>query len=449
MQNHFLFFIVAYLIIGLQTNAFAQISSTANVEIKDIPNVMCYPKNTDIAIIDDRTSIVFSEVTVDGLYRNAFHLVQEGNISVRQIMFADNFEVRDIDVFENTLFFSGFFRTSLTSSDGFVAWADINDFFDNGIFYFKRIEEVGIIDKVKPYLNGVAEINLACLGGGCVIQVDVASDNYKISKIDTLDDYREMYHDIIVYDKYILVSGYINYLISNMYGWSIRMYDKNDISQSVPYKNVYIISNWGSLTYTNISDLSFLIKSKDEKKLCLATRTTAQVSDESTANVLSVFDFCIDYSGSLNYIIDGCGNRFDIVSPIPVSMLWDVDLCYGMDYNYDIVMLTYDGGNYASVFNIGLNDPVTNGCNIFTNSYIGMFSSIKTYNDHYFISAGDLQWDLGLWDRNISITSNYCDVYDYTDVLQSTPRIRGEYIQFEVVENNVSWELYKADILVF
>lgn len=150
---------------------------------------------------------------------------------------------------------------------------------------------------------------MACLGGGCVIQVDMTSDDYRISKIDTLDNYKEMHHDIIVYDKYILVSGYINDLIFNMYGWSIRMYDKNDISQSVPYKNVYIISNWGSLTYTNISDLSFLIKSKDEKKLCLATRTTAQVSDESTANVLSVFDFCIDYSGSLNYIIDGCGNK--------------------------------------------------------------------------------------------------------------------------------------------
>lgn len=286
---------------------------------------------------------------------------------------------------------------------------------------------------------------MACLGGGCVIQVDMTSDDYRISKIDTLDNYKEMHHDIIVYDKYILVSGYINDLIFNMYGWSIRMYDKNDISQSVPYKNVYIISNWGSLTYTNISDLSFLIKSKDEKKLCLATRTTAQVSDESTANVLSVFDFCIDYSGSLNYIIDGCGNRSDIVSPIPVSMLWDVDLCYGMDYNYDVVMLTYDGGTYASVFNIDLNDTVANGCNIFTNSYVGMFSSIKTYNDHYFISAGDLQWDLGLWDRNISITSNYCDVYDYTDVLQYTPRIPGEYIQFEVIENNVPWDVYEVE----
>lgn len=363
-------------------------------------------------------------------------------------MFADGFEVRDIDVFKNTLFFSGFLSTSLTTSVGFVAWADVNDFFDNGTFYFKRIEEVGIINKVKAYINN-EKINLACLGGGCVIQVDMASDDYRISKIDTLDNYTEMHHDIIVYDKYILVSGYINDLIFNMYGWSIRMYDKSDISQSVPYKNMYIISNWGSLTYTNTSDLSFLIKSEDEKKLCLATRTTVQVSDESTANVLSVFNFCIDYSGSLNYIMDGWGNRFDIVSPIPLSMLWDVDLCYGMDYNYDIVMLTYDGGNYASVFNIDLNDPVTDGCNIFTNSYIGMFSSIKTYKDNYFLSAGDLQWDLGLWDRNISITSNYCDVYDYTDVLQSTPRIEGQYIPFEVVENNVLWEVYKADILEF
>lgn len=153
MKNHFLFFIVAYLIIGLQTNAFAQISSTANIEIKDILKVDCYPQNTDIAIVNEKTSVVFSEITTDVFFRNAFHLVQEGNITVRQIMFAGGFEVRDIDIFKNTLFFSGSLSTSLTTSVGFVAWAEVNDFFDNGTFYFKRIEEVGIINKVKPYIN--------------------------------------------------------------------------------------------------------------------------------------------------------------------------------------------------------------------------------------------------------------------------------------------------------
>ncbi len=202
MKRNLLFFITLF-IVGLPITTFAQISSTTNVEIKDIPNVMCYPKNTNIAIVDDKISIVFFEVIVDGLYRNAFHLVQEGNNIVRQIMFADGFEVRDIDVFENTLFFSGFLSTSLTTSDGFVAWAEVNDFFDYGIFYFKLIEEVGIVDKVKPYLNG-EKLNLACLGGGHIIQVDIASDDYRISKIDTLNNYGEMYHDIIVYDNIYL-----------------------------------------------------------------------------------------------------------------------------------------------------------------------------------------------------------------------------------------------------
>ncbi len=226
------------------------------------------------------------------------------------------------------------------------------------------------------------------------------------------------------------------------------MYDKNDISQPIPYThNLYFIQNYGS--YTNTLHSSFLIKSEDEKKLCLASHTELQIDNESTANVLSVFDFCIDNMGSQNYIVSNCGNRFDIISPIPLTMLWDVDLCYGEDYNYDVVMLTYDGGTYASVFNIDLNDPVTNGCNIFTNSYVGLFSSIKIYNDYYFVSTGDLQWSLGLWDRNISTTTNYCDIYNHTDVLQSIPRIPGEYISFEVMENNIPWEKYEGKVLDF
>lgn len=111
--------------------------------------------------------------------------------------------------------------------------------------------------------------------------------------------------------------------------------------------------------------------------------------------------------------------RYDIDSPIPITILWDVDMCYGDNGYYDLVMQTYDGGIYSSVFHTNLTFPTTMGCNIYTNQFMGMYSSIKTYSDYYFISIGDIQWNLNLWDRKLGAGNNDCDIYSHEDIRAS------------------------------
>lgn len=131
---------------------------------------------------------------------------------------------------------------------------------------------------------------------------------------------------------------------------------------------------------------------------------------------MSIFDLDIKING-LDY-----ANRYDIYSTLPISMLWDVDMCYGAEGYYDLVMQTYDGGNYSSVFHTNLTYPTTMGCNIYTNQNLGMYSSIKTYSDYYFISVGDMQHNLGIWDRKLGAGNNGCDSYSYESILDFISR---------------------------
>lgn|GEM_PF-3642156 len=405
-------------------NISAQISS--KVEIKEIDSVSCYPKNTDIAIVNDDTSIVFSEIIYKGYFRNAFHLIKKGSIMVEQVFFGDGFVVTDIDVYKDTLCFCGY----ASSVCGFVAWTEISDFFNTGKFIYKLIPEVGSIEKIKPYMSEAGTINFACLSNYNsstssinVVQIDVAEDDYTISQTIPMDGYSEYYTDIIVYDNYILVVGSMRSTTAlTPFGWSVRIYNKNDISQPVPYtRNLCFIHNYGGLTYENSQGVTFLVKSRDDKKLCLTSTSLPQGTTSSDSTIISVFDLPFNRMPGTNFINDNSVNRFNITSPVSVAIMWDADMCPSIDSGYDLVIQTFDGGYYSNVFHFKLQDRPLTDCHIYTNPEIGMFSSIKTYEDIYFVSVGDLQWNVGLWDRLLSLSSNYCDIYNY----ENTPLIPG------------------------
>ena len=92
------------LAVFLQTGLFAQISNTASVEMKELSDV-CYAKMTDIAMVDDTTSILFSEILENNSYKEVFSLVKEGSTLVRQVVLQDFYEVYDIEIYDRFLFF--------------------------------------------------------------------------------------------------------------------------------------------------------------------------------------------------------------------------------------------------------------------------------------------------------------------------------------------------------
>ena len=176
--------------------------------------------------------------------------------------------VYDIDVLNDTLFFCG-----NRNSKAFVAWADIPTFFSTGVFNYQEISEISYISKIKPYHSSLDYLNLACLsiantyGGYCsyITQVDVTNNSYIIAPIPAITGYDELCNDIIVYNDYILVAGCMeNNTAPSPYGWSVRVYDKDNISNNLPY-SFMMIQNYGN--YVDRLTTSFLTKSKDEKKL--------------------------------------------------------------------------------------------------------------------------------------------------------------------------------------
>ncbi|MBQ6753735.1 MAG: hypothetical protein IJR03_00865, partial [Bacteroidales bacterium] len=193
------------LAVFLQTGLFAQISNTASVEMKELSDV-CYAKMTDIAMVDDTTSILFSEILENNSYKEVFSLVKEGSTLVRQVVLQDFYEVYDIEIYNRFLFISG--RKDINK--GFVAWADVNTFFTAGTVNYKVIPETSNIRKVKPYLTNTNTVNLACLADGTmgemVLQVELLTNNYTISQIIPVQN-TETYNDIIVYNDYIILAG--------------------------------------------------------------------------------------------------------------------------------------------------------------------------------------------------------------------------------------------------
>lgn len=424
-----------FLVLLLQTSLFAQISNTAGAEIKYFPN-SAYPKNTDVAMVNDTTSVIFSEITAAGVCEEAFYLIIEGNSMVSQVIVRNNMLVYDIDVLNDTLFFCG-----NRNSKAFVAWADIPTFFSTGVFNYQEISEISYISKIKPYHSSLGYLNLACLsstntyGGYCsyITQVDVVNSSYIISSIPAITGFDELCSDIIVYNDYILVAGYMeNNTNPSPYGWSVRVYDKDNIANIIPH-SFMMIQNYGN--YVDRLTTSFLAKSKDEKKVVLIS--TAWTPDDISWNgtILSIFDLDITING-LDYV-----NRYDTYSTLPIYILWDVDMCYGDNGYYDLVMQTYDGGSYSSVFHANLTYPTTMGCNIYTNQNLGMYSSIKTYSDYYFISVGDIQWDLSIWDRKLGAGNSDCDGYSYNDIIDIQYR-QPLYIPLQPssVNNMTPWQ---------
>ena len=390
------------LVIFLQTGFFAQISNTASVEIKELSDV-CYAKMTDIAMVDDTTSILFSEILENNSYKEVFSLVKEGSTLVRQVVLQDFYEVYDIEIYNRFLFISG--RKDINK--GFVAWADVNTFFTAGTVNYKVIPETSNIRKVKPYLTNTNTVNLACLADGTmgemVLQVELLTNNYIISQIIPVQN-TETYNDIIVYNDYIILAG--NYYDGySELGYAIRKYDKNNIANSLTYNITFI---WNTDYENNLSYKPLLAKTKKEDHLCFAT-INRQSNSTNNNYLLQVYEL------DLNSSLIGVVNLYEVdPQQVAITTLWDFELQPTTLYEkgVDAVLLTYDGTKFSHVFHFDITyTPL--GCDIFSYPQDAFFSSLELYGKGYFVSIGqdDISNKFTLWDRNIYTLSNSCDIY--------------------------------------
>ena len=390
------------LVIFLQTGFFAQISNTASVEIKELSDV-CYAKMTDIAMVDDTTSILFSEILENNSYKEVFSLVKEGSTLVRQVVLQDFYEVYDIEIYDRFLFFSG----KKDMSTGFVAWADVNTFFTAGTVNYKVIPETSNIRKVKPYLTNTNTVNLACLADGTmgemVLQVELLTNNYIISQIIPVQN-TETYNDIIVYNDYIILAG--NYYDGySELGYAIRKYDKNNIANSLTYNITFI---WNTNYENYLSYKPLLAKTKKEDHLCFAT-INRQSNSTNNNYLLQVYEL------DLNSSLIGVVNLYEVdPQQVAITTLWDFELQPTTLYEkgVDAVLLTYDGTKFSHVFHFDITyTPL--GCDIFSYPQDAFFSSLELYGKGYFVSIGqdDISNKFTLWDRNIYTLSNSCDIY--------------------------------------
>lgn len=431
------------LVIFLQTSLFAQISNTASVEIKDLSDV-CYAKMTDIAMVDDTTSILFSEILENNSYKEIFSLVKEGSTLVRQVVLQDFYEVYDIEIYDRFLFFSG----KKDMSTGFVAWADVNTFFTVGTVNYKVIPETSNIRKVKPYLTNTNTVNLACLADGTmgemVLQVELLTNNYTISQIIPVQN-TETYNDIIVYNDYIILAG--NYYDGySELGYAIRKYDKNNIANSLTYNITFI---WNTNYENYLSYKPLLAKTKKEDHLCFAT-INKYLNSTNNNYLLHVYEL---EENSYSAIIPTL--YFHEIDPqqVAITTLWDFKLQPTTLYEkgMDAVLLTYDGTKFSHVFHFDIT-YTSLGCDIFSYPQNAFFSSLELYGKGYFVSIGqdDISNKFTLWDRNIYTLSNSCDIYSNRSInpfLISfiTPSFTdGIFYRSAVWERSVS-RIYKKD----
>lgn len=413
---------------------------------------ICYPKRTDVAVVDDKTFVLHSTILVDGRFSEAFYLVKEYSNNVDKVVIYEGFEVYDMDVCRDSLFFVGRKGYDL----GFVAKANINNFFASGEYDIMFIPEAYMIDKVKAYKTNSGTISSTCLMRGnsddtrdAVLQIpNVNFHNYTICRINPRENNRESVYDILEYRNYVLLAGYsYDTTNTNSNGWTIRKYNKNNIAQNFPTDDI-ILSNSG---YENESGFPFLAKSKDEKKLVLVSIFHEIGRDSFFEAKLRIFELGL----SIGNIV--CSSKYEIVpNNTPMSMLWGADIAGRRDgTNYDLSILSYSGLK-TSVFDFKFPASYHGFCNVFHLADTSMFSSIKTYSDKYFVCVGDRNTfqEVVVWDRSTDISYSDCNTYDIDEYynlragLQSLERIPDIEYRASIWENehgNTSRKIYRIE----
>ncbi len=147
MKRKYIFFIC--LAVFVQKGLFAQISSGYHSMVK-VANEKVHPRTSKIAMVNDSVSIsyMYGIDTVNVGYHK-FFLIKNNPVSIQEAKIRENISVLDIKVLNDTLYFCGAFVLNKNYSEGYVAKADITEFFSTGNYSLTRYPISEEIYKIK------------------------------------------------------------------------------------------------------------------------------------------------------------------------------------------------------------------------------------------------------------------------------------------------------------
>ena len=400
---------------------FAQISATANVEIRSI-NDMCYPKVTDIEKVDNHTIIAFSQTIIENnTYENNFYLLVEEETIVPKVTLPNEFEVIDSYVLDNCLYFCGKYY-DYPYCGGFMAKAYIPDFFTNGQFSFISFipENIPMFSKIVAYKNNDNEMNIACLSYNHLVQYNEINAQCIIDTILEISGCSEDYLDLIEFQDKLVVAGNYHNIANNQCGWNLRFFDKNNIGNNIGIHR---------LTRNYDCHMSKIKLEKYEDANTIIVVTDQMSYNNNSNGGLSVF--LVDLANHVD--------RYDMPTLGEYTYLWDVSFTHDGNHK-NLLALTYDGGNYSSVYHFDF----AAGHDVIKYRYPrrNMLTSIKMYTNDYFITIGKLE-DNGhtmFWDRRVFFREMICDTISHLDYIRSLENpmlFNGSYPSINTIKK---WE---------
>lgn len=379
--------------------SFGQISTTANIKIRQIPD-HCYAKETDIEKVDDHTMVVYSTIILDTYtYQSNFYLLREGENIASSVELNNDMEVFDSYVLGDYLYFCGR-RGSITNSYGYIAKAHIPTFFNNGSFEVVSLanEDIYSPTRLVAYKNNLDQVNIACLADNKLIQYnDITNQCIIDSMTIQTANFSENFRDIIVCGDSIFVAGNVFNSSLTLCGWNLRSFDKNNISNTPSL--LTLMCNYSC----NLSNVR-LEKLESSNVLFMVTDP---IVNNSGNGALSIF---LIENGNMPI-------RYDINNPNESTYLWDATFSADGDHK-NLSILTYNGGFSSSVYYYDFSTTPPQ-VKVYKPQFQNMLTSIESYKDNYVISVGmeDFSGRLTLWDRNILFDGpSNCDISLYKNI---------------------------------
>ena len=399
--------ILVCLALFLQTNLFAQISSTHQSMVK-VAKERVHPRTSKIAMVNNNTSISYMYGIDDvNIGYHKFFLIQDGVSTIYEIKIDNNDnidQITDIKVLDNTLYFCGSLENSKSYTSGFVARADINVFFASGYYEILPINQTILIDRIEPYVDHNVTY-VACLPStkDYIYNINFNSNTYNYASLNIDENCMESYADMILYKNYIVLLSIFR-VINNPsnYGYFLRLYKKGDL-QAPSNNNKIEIPTY---LYNIYPYHPLLAKSEINEDIYIATAPIIQEED-NRSSLLDINRIHITANEPIsreNYQIT--------TSDLSFNLLWSIKSTE-INRQRELYLLTTRADRESRVFYCNFSDN-TQPVKIFEyNNLDDFYTALEIYNNDYFICVGGERnegfHNFTTWDKHSTYNEYECE----------------------------------------
>ena len=380
---------------------FAQISATA-LSILETSSIEAFPRTAKVCMVDAHTSISYM-VTVENNYSfHTFYLRQEGTTlkHTAKINLEAINQITDIEIYQDDLYFCG----SMNSGDsmlGFVAKANIHDFFAIGVYSLTTIRNTDKINKIEVYVDNNNRESIAALSSDKLYKITNMSYDF-INFIN--QEYITSYSDLIIYKDYIIVSeGYSDTSNVNNHGYYVEIFDKTILNTPLSFANKIQIPS--SISFQAEHQV-MLAKLESEDKLYIVSMPYMANSGYYSLKGIDVnqIDFALSPTNVTNYTI--------IPNSVNVNLLWDVKALNIDEKNNGLCILSNWGTIESYIFYLNLAN-IGESVKVYKHPDNSLFTALDVYADKYYHTIGGILvenpihpiyqvWHTySLWDRSL------------------------------------------------